>query len=228
MERSPSIKLGPPVRYVSGGDLTDEGKLNKLDYQGSIVVLLPISPRTAGTKGVVVERSCGLSPAIASNEWAGLVVEPEPIAAKKGGHMFAATHGDRVKVHYVVRLEDGTEVDTSLGGLPMEFTLGDGELLEGFEEAIVGMKPGQIKVTVVSPHKAYGPHHEALVVELPREQFPSHVNPDVGENLQVTTESDRTIVATVIDVSESTVTLDANHPLAGRELSFEIHLLELG
>lgn len=142
--------------------------------------------------------------------------------------MFAATHGDRVKVHYIVSLEDGTEVDTSLGGPPMEFVIGDGELLEGFEEAVVGMKPGQTKATIVSPEKAYGPYHDALVVQLPRERIPPNVDLMVGENLEVTTESDRTIVATIIAVSESMVTLDANHPLAGKELSVEIRLLELG
>ena len=142
--------------------------------------------------------------------------------------MFAATHGDRVKVHYIVTLEDGTEVDTSLGGPPMEFVIGDGELLEGLEEAVVGMKPGQTKSTIVSPEKAFGPYYDALVVQLPRERIPSHVDLMVGENLEVTTESDRTIAATIIAVSESMVTLDANHPLAGKELSLEIRLLELG
>lgn len=142
--------------------------------------------------------------------------------------MFAATHGDKVKVHYTVTLEDGTQVDSTLGGPPIEFVIGDGEFLKGFEEALVGMKPGQTKATVVSPEKGYGPHHETLVVQLPRERFPSHLNLEVGRNLEVTAENDVTIAATVIEVSDSTVTLDANHPLAGKALSVEIRLIELG
>ncbi len=142
--------------------------------------------------------------------------------------MFAATHGDRVKVHYIVTLEDGTEVDTSLGGPPVEFVIGDGEFLAGFEEALVGMKPGQTKATVVTPDKAYGPYQESLVLRLPRDRFPAHVNLEVGRNLEITAENDVTIAATVIEISDSMVTLDANHPLAGKPLSVEIRLIELG
>jgi len=141
--------------------------------------------------------------------------------------MAQAQNGDTVTVHYTGRLEDGTVFDSSVNRDPLQFTLGEGLLIPGFEQAVLGMNPGDSKTVEVSADQAYGPHQEEMVVEIDRQEFPPHFQPEVGQQLQMPQSDGRVIRLIVIDVSEQKVTLDANHPLAGRDLSFDIQLLEI-
>lgn len=141
--------------------------------------------------------------------------------------MAQAKQGDTVKVHYTGKLEDGAVFDTSTNRDPLQFTIGEGRIIPGFEQAVVGMNPGESKTTTISAENAYGPHRAELLVVIDRNQFPPHVNPEVGLPLQLRQADGQVIAVTVTDVSESSVTLDANHPLAGKDLTFDIQLLEI-
>ena len=141
--------------------------------------------------------------------------------------MTAAAIGDTVKVHYTVKLSDGTMVDSSSGSDPLEFKLGEGQLIQGFEEAVIGMEPGESSVTNVPAEKAYGPHHDELTLEVNRDQLPPSIDPQIGQQLQLQKESGGAINVLITDVTEESVKLDANHPLAGKELTFEIELMEI-
>ena len=141
--------------------------------------------------------------------------------------MTQAKNGDAVKVHYTGRLEDGTIFDSSVNRDPLEFTLGEGMLIPGFEQAVLGMSPGESKTADVSADQAYGPHREEMVVEIDRQEFPPHFQPEVGQQLRIPQSDGRVTRLLVTDVSEQKVTLDANHPLAGRDLTFDIQLLEI-
>ena len=142
--------------------------------------------------------------------------------------MAQAKNGDTVTVHYTGKLEDGTVFDSSANRDPLQFTLGEGLLIPGFEQAVLGMSPGESKTAQVSADQAYGLHREEMVVEIARQEFPPHFQPEVGQQLQMPQSDDRIIRLTVAAVSEQKVTLDANHPLAGRDLTFDIQLLEIG
>ncbi len=141
--------------------------------------------------------------------------------------MAQAQIGDTVQVHYTGTLEDGTVFDTSINRAPLQFTIGDGQIIPGFEQAVIGMNPGESKTTKVPADKAYGPHYEEMVLVVDRDQFPEHLKPEVGQQLQMRQPDGQTIVVAVTDVSESSVTLDANHPLAGKDLTFDIQLIEI-
>ncbi|MFQ5849359.1 MAG: peptidylprolyl isomerase [Candidatus Binatia bacterium] len=141
--------------------------------------------------------------------------------------MARAKQGATVKVHYTGKLEDGTVFDTSADGEPLEFTIGERQVIPAFEQAVVGMLPGQSKRTEVPADKAFGPHREELVLRVNRTQLPAELKPEIGQQLEFPAEDDETIELTVTDVSESSVTLDANHPLAGRDVTFYIHLVEV-
>jgi peptidylprolyl isomerase len=141
--------------------------------------------------------------------------------------MAQAKQGDTVKVHYTGKFEDGTVFDTSMNREPLEFTIGEGQLIPGFEKAVVGMEPGQSLTTEVPAAEAYGPYDEEMLLVVEKDQFPADVDPQVDQQLQVRQADGRTFVVRVTDVSDSEVTLDANHPLAGEDLTFEIELVEI-
>lgn len=141
--------------------------------------------------------------------------------------MEKAKEGDTVKVHYTGKLEDGTVFDSSDKGDPLQFTIGEGRIIPGFEQAVVGMSPGEAKTTTVPSEDAYGPRREEMVIEVPRDQLPPDLQPHVGQRLRSRQRDGRTVVLTVADVSEANVKLDANHPLAGRDLTFDIQLMEI-
>ena len=138
-----------------------------------------------------------------------------------------AKDGDTVKVHYTGTLEDGTVFDSSLDSEPLEFTLGAGEMIPGFEEAVKGMQVGQSKTVTIPADKAYGPHHEDIIFLVEREQLPENLNPEVGQRLQMLQTGGPTIPVIVTEVFETAIVVDANHPLAGKDLTFEIQLLEI-
>jgi FKBP-type peptidyl-prolyl cis-trans isomerase 2 len=141
--------------------------------------------------------------------------------------MVQAKKGDTVKVHYTGKLDDGTVFDSSVERDPLQFTIGEGQVIPGFEKAVIGMDPGESKTAKLPADEAYGQHREELVAEVEHDKFPGHVKPQVGQQLQIRHPQGQTHVVRVIDVSESKVTLDANHPLAGQDLTFDIQLKEI-
>jgi peptidylprolyl isomerase len=142
--------------------------------------------------------------------------------------MAQAKKGDPVKVHYVGKLEDGTEFDSSVEAEPLEFTIGAKDVIPGFEEAVVGMTPGETKTVTVSPDQAYGPRQQEMVAVLELKDMPADLGLAVGNQLEVSQEGGDSFQVVVTELTETTVTLDANHPLAGKALVFNINLLEIG
>jgi len=139
-----------------------------------------------------------------------------------------AENGDTVQVNYTGRLADGTVFDSSVGREPLEFTLGAGQMIPGFEKAVFGMKVGEKKTVTIPVDEAYGPRRDDMIMEVPREKLPSDINPEVGMMLESTGKDGGRIIFTIINVSDNnTVTLDANHPLAGKDLTFEIELVKI-
>jgi peptidylprolyl isomerase len=138
-----------------------------------------------------------------------------------------AKDGNTVKVHYTGTLGDGTVFDTSVEREPLEFTLGEGKVIPGFEEAVKGMKVGQSKTVTIPVDDAYGPRRDDLILEIERTQLPENLNPEVGQRLHMEQANGRQSIVTVTDVSQKTITLDANHPLAGADLTFELKLVEV-
>lgn len=141
--------------------------------------------------------------------------------------MAQAKHGDTVKVHYTGKLDDGTVFDTSNNREPLQFTIGDGQLIPGFEHTVVGMNTGESRTINIQAEDAYGLHHKEMVGVVGRDQFPPDLEVKVGQQFNTDNQDGRTIIVTVTNVSESNVTLDANHPLAGKDLTFDINLVEI-
>jgi peptidylprolyl isomerase len=136
-----------------------------------------------------------------------------------------AKHGDTVRVHFTGKLDDGTEFGSTAGGDPVDVTLRDGGVIRGFKEAIVGMSPGEIKTARVPPDKGFGHYAEELVLEIDRERLPAGVFP--GERLRARAPNGDARTVTVMAVSASRATVDANHRLAGKELVFDIELVKI-
>ena len=141
--------------------------------------------------------------------------------------MAQAKKGDTVKVHYTGKLDDGTVFDSSLKREPLQFTIGEGQLIPDFEEGVVGLSPDESKTVNIPADKAYGPHHDEMIMEVSREQFPKDLEPRVDQRLQVSQPDGQSFVVLVTEVSETSVTLDGNHPLAGKDLTFDIQLVEI-
>ena len=141
--------------------------------------------------------------------------------------MSEAKAGDTVKIHYTGTLDDGTEFDSSAGREPLEFELGGGQVIPGFDKAVEGMAVGDNKSVRIEPDDAYGQRHEQLVQEIPRDVLPDDVTPEEGMTLQSESPDGQVMLLTVTAVAEASITVDANHPLAGMALSFDIELVEI-
>ena len=135
--------------------------------------------------------------------------------------------GDTVKVHYHGRLTDGTTFDSSSGREPLEFQVGSGQVIKGFDDGVSGMEIGQKKTIHIPVDDAYGQKEENMIVEFPRSNFPPELSPEVGMSLNMTNGSGQVIPVTIVEIKEDSVTLDANHPLAGQDLIFDIELVEI-
>ncbi len=132
--------------------------------------------------------------------------------------------GDTVKVHYTGTLEDGSVFDSSEGRDPLEFTLGQGQLIAGFEKTVLGMTAGESRTVKIPAEEAYGPYRDEMVLAVPRSQFPPDMNPEPGLQLQVGQDDEHKMLVTITKITDDEITLDANHPLAGKELTFSIQL----
>ncbi len=138
-----------------------------------------------------------------------------------------AKSGDTVKVKYKVSLEDGVVVDSSATEEPLEFTLGSGQIIPGVENAVVGMKVGDADTVTVIPEEAYGPHRDDMIGQVKRTDFPPEMELSIGQQLSMPQSNGGFLPVTIIAMDDTTVTLDANHPLAGKTLTFELELKEI-
>jgi len=141
--------------------------------------------------------------------------------------MEQAKCGDTVKVNYVGKLDDGSVFYNSVDKGSLQFKLGNEEVIVGFEEAMIGMKVGETKTVRITADKAYGFCRKELTAVIPRNEFPKHINPKVGQILQITQSDGMQMFFRVTEVCELSVTVDGNHPLAGKDLTYEIQLLEI-
>jgi len=141
--------------------------------------------------------------------------------------MTQTKQGDTVTIHYTGTLEDGTVFDSSEGREPLSFTVGNGQVIPGFEEAVIGMTKDEKKNVTIPVEKAYGPRNEEMVIEVPRNQVPSDINPEVGQKLQMQGPDNQIVVVEVTGMTDELVTLDANPPLAGKDLIFDIELVTI-
>lgn len=142
--------------------------------------------------------------------------------------MTKAKLGDKVSVHYTGKLADGSIFDSTAGEEPMVFTLGEDELIEGFEEGILDMSVGEKKTVILAPDKAYGERDEEMLIEVPLTEMPADFEFAVGDELELTDEDDEPMVVTVYQINDDSVILDGNPPLAGETLTFDLELVAIG
>ncbi len=135
--------------------------------------------------------------------------------------------GDRVSVHYRGTLRDGSVFDSSEGRAPLQFVVGNGQVIKGFDDAVLLMSPGDKKVVEIVVTDAYGEHNEEMVIEYPIDEFPEDMQPAVGMELQMSDNDGNIFPVVILEVNDETVVLDANHPLAGKDLIFDIELVEI-
>lgn len=141
--------------------------------------------------------------------------------------MIQAKSGDTVKVHYTGKLDDGSVFDSSGDRAPLQLIVGDNRIIPAFEQAIIGMQPGESKTIQIPASEAFGPYRTELVRTVERSIFPADLEPKVGQRLKATNLAGRSVAVTVTEVSEMSVTIDANHLLAGEDLTFDIQLIEV-
>ena len=139
----------------------------------------------------------------------------------------AAEQGDVVKVHYMGTLDDGSQFDSSVGGEPLEFTIGEGSLLEQFESTVIGMNPGEERTIRIAPEDGYGLKRKDLIIPIPKNKLAHGIHPEAGQKLQMRGQDGAMIVLNIKEVTADTVLVDANHKLAGEYLNFKIELVEI-
>ncbi len=141
--------------------------------------------------------------------------------------MTQAKENDTVKIHYTCKVTDGEVFESTHGKNPLQFTLGKDDILPEIVQAIIGMEPGESKTFDVSSEQAYGPHQPEMILEMPRNQLPDDLPMDIGQRLEFQRKAGGTQILTVVDANEETITFDGNHPLAGKDLTFQIELIEV-
>ena len=141
--------------------------------------------------------------------------------------MSEAKTGDTVRIHYTGTLTDGSEFDSSAGRDPLEFTIGAGQIIPGLDREVAGMAVGDTKTVTIAADEAYGQRNQEAVQEVPRSAVPESIDLVVGKRLQATTADGGQMVVTIAAISDETITMDANHPLAGEDLVFEVELVEI-
>ena len=141
--------------------------------------------------------------------------------------MAQAKEGDLVKVHYTGKLKNGEIFDTSENRDPLAFTVGKGEVIPGFEKGVIGLEAGESKTITIPSDQAYGPHREDMIYKIGKDKFPQDVELKIGDSFRLGQEEEMPMIVTITEIGDTEVTLDANHPLAGKELVFEIELVEI-
>lgn len=141
--------------------------------------------------------------------------------------MATAKPGDTVQIHYTGTLDDGSQFDSSIGREPLEFTLGAGQVIPGFDAAVSGLSEGESRTVRIEPEEAYGEVDDRLIQQIDRKQLPPNIPVEKGLQLQAGRQSGAPMVVTVIDFDDDTVTLDGNHELAGKALTFAVELVKI-
>lgn len=141
--------------------------------------------------------------------------------------MAQVQNGDKVKVHYHGKLKTGETFDSSQGREPLEFTVGEGQVIKGFDNGVMGMNVGDKKTVEIPVGDAYGEKSQEMIIEFPKSQFPPEMQPEIGQQLMMSNNAGQQFPVTVAEVKEDSVILDANHPLAGQDLVFDIELVEI-
>lgn len=204
-----------------------ESRVDKMSWPRtlfiSLLLLAALSVTACGGESSSPSPSPSPLPSPAATTF--LTPTPSPTATQQGDEV--AEMGDTVAVHYTGRLGNGTVFDSSVGGEPIRFVLGTGRIIVGFEQAVLGMKVGESKTVVIPAADAYGPHYDELVVTKSWAELPPGWEPKLGDQLPLTDSTGQVYTARVVEITESGVTLDANYPLAGKDLTFDIELVEL-
>lgn len=141
--------------------------------------------------------------------------------------MTTAQKGNRVQVHYTGRLKSGEVFDSSRGKQPLEFEVGGGMMIAGFDKAVNGMQVGDQKTVEIPSAEAYGERRDEMIIDVPRQQVPADITPEVGQQLAISNGGGQQMPVTITEVTEEKVVLDANHPLAGKDLVFDIELVNI-
>lgn len=149
------------------------------------------------------------------------------IVNQKYSDMQQVKDGDKVKVHYHGRLRNGETFDSSEGREPLEFTVGSGQVIKGFDQGVMGMQPGDKKTVEIGVGDAYGEKQQEMLIEFPKEQFPADMKPEPGMELVMNNGAGQSFRVRIAEVREDTVLLDANHPLAGEDLIFDLELVSI-
>jgi peptidylprolyl isomerase len=136
--------------------------------------------------------------------------------------------GDTISVNYTGRFENGEVFDSSEGREPLKFTVGAGQLIAGFDKAVVGLKTGDKTTVTLAPEEGYGEHRPEMIIEVPKENVPENMEVSVGQRLHLRDQQGRPVPAEVIEITETAIRLDANHPMAGKTLIFDIEVVETG
>ena len=141
--------------------------------------------------------------------------------------MEQAKYGDKVKVHYTGKLTNGRVFDSSIDRNPMVFTIGQEQIIPDFEQAFIGMSQGESKRITIDSDEAFGPYREDLLMKINSENISPELEPKVGQRIEASRRNGQKVVVTIIEVNESGVTVNANHPLAGEDLTFDLELIEI-
>ena len=141
--------------------------------------------------------------------------------------MQQAKKGDKVKVHYHGKLTNGNTFDSSDGREPLEFEIGGGMVIAGFDDGVTGMIIGEKKTVNIPADQAYGPKQEEMIMEFPKDRFPADMVPEVGQQLNMNNGAGQNFPVVIVEIKEEVVVLDANHPLAGEELVFDLEMVEI-
>ena len=141
--------------------------------------------------------------------------------------MAQAQKGDKVKVHYTGRLDDGSQFDSSKDREPLEFEVGANQVIPGFEDAVVGLSEGESTTVNIPSDQAYGPRIEEMILKVGKDKLPPNFNPELGQKLQLPQQDGQNVIVTITDITDDIIELDANHPLAGKDLTFDIQLVEI-
>jgi peptidylprolyl isomerase len=177
----------------------------------AVTTLMKVSLMLFLIMGLVLINGCGKKE------------EKQP--SEKGGEKTIVKKGDSVKIQYTGSLEDGTIFDSSKAGEPLEFTVGGGQIIPGFDEAVEGMKLNEEKKVTIKAEDAYGERDETLIREFPRNSLPENFKPEKGMVIQLQDQTGRPMPATIIDITENSITVDLNHPLAGKDLTFDMKVV---